>query len=83
MKPSFPAKGARVRCLFMNDPQAVPSGTLGVVTGCTDMGSWILIAVSWDNRSTLALAVPPDRFEIVSWPADERAREPGAEGTQG
>ena len=50
----------------MNDPQAVPSGTLGTVKGCTDMGSWVRIAVEWDNRSTLALAVPPDRFEIVS-----------------
>jgi hypothetical protein len=33
--------------------------------------------VTWDNRSTLALAVPPDRFEILS------AREPGTEGMQG
>jgi len=66
MKPLAPASGVRVRCLFMNDPQAVPHGTLGTVNGCSDMGSWVRIAVGWDNRSSLALAVPPDRFEIVS-----------------
>jgi hypothetical protein len=66
MKPNILAAGTRVRCLAMNDPQAVPSGTLGSVTRCTDMGSWLRVAVDWDNRSTLALAVPPDRYEIVS-----------------
>ena len=50
----------------MNDPQAVPRGTLGTVKGYSDMGSWVRIAVEWDYRSTLALAVPPDRLEIVS-----------------
>ena len=65
MKPNILAAGTRVRCLSMNDPQALPSGTLGTVIGCTDMGSWMRIAVVWDNRSTLALAVPPDRYEIV------------------
>ena len=65
MKPNIPAAGTRVRCLSMNDPQALPSGTLGTVTGCTDMGSWMRIAVNWDNGSTLALAVPPDRYEVV------------------
>ena len=49
----------------MNDPQAVPSGTLGTVTGSREMGTWVRIAVNWDNRSTLALAVPPDRFEAA------------------
>lgn len=29
------------------------------------MGTWVRIAVKWDNRSTLALAVPPDRYEVV------------------
>jgi hypothetical protein len=65
MNPSVPSPGTRIRCLSMNDPQAVPSGTLGTVTGSIDMGSWLRIAVNWDNRSTLALAVPPDRFEAT------------------
>ena len=66
MKPTVPVPGTRIRCLSMNDPQAVPSGTLGMVTSVTDMGSWVRIGVDWDNRSTLALAVPPDRYEVVS-----------------
>ena len=65
MKLTAIAAGTRVRCLAMNDPQAVPSGTLGAVTGCTDVGTWLRIAVDWDNGSTLALAVPPDRYEVV------------------
>jgi hypothetical protein len=65
MKLTVLAAGTRVRCLGMNDPQAVSAGTLGTVTRCTDMGTWVRIAVDWDNRSTLALAVPPDRYEVV------------------
>ena len=65
MKLNIPAAGTRVRCLSMNDPQALPSGTLGTVAGCTDMGTWVRIAVNWDNGSTLALAVPPDRYEVI------------------
>ena len=64
MKPSVPPPGTRIRCLAMNDPQAVPRGILGTVTGSTDMGSWMRIAVHWDNGSRLALAVPPDQFVI-------------------
>jgi len=66
MKPTVPAAGTRVRVLAMNDPQPVPRGTLGTITGSRDMGSWTRIAVKWDNGSTLALAVPPDQFEIAS-----------------
>jgi hypothetical protein len=65
MKLTALAAGTRVRCLGMNDPQAVPTGTLGTVSGCTDMGKWVRIAVNWDNQSTLALAVPPDRYEVA------------------
>jgi hypothetical protein len=49
----------------MNDPQAVPCGTVGTVASSRDMGGWMRIAVCWDNGSRLALAVPPDRFEIL------------------
>ena len=62
-KSMIPLPGTRVRCLAMNDPQAVPAGTLGTVTDITDMGAWVRIGVRWDNGSRLALAVPPDRYE--------------------
>ena len=65
MKPTAVAQGTRVRCVAMNDPQAVPAGTVGTVVGCTAMGVGLLIAVEWDNGRYLALAVPPDRYEVV------------------
>ena len=65
MKPTAIAVGMRVRVLAMNDPQAVPPGTLGTAMGSTDMGRWVRIAVRWDNGSMLALAVPPDRYEVI------------------
>jgi uncharacterized protein DUF4314 len=63
MNSIIPLPGTRVRCLAMNDPQAVPAGTLGTVTDITNMGAWVRIGVRWDNGSRLALAVPPDRYE--------------------
>ena len=65
MKQTAVAAGIRVRCVAMNDPQAVPVGTLGTVVGCTTMGVWLRISVNWDNGSYLALAVPRDRYEVV------------------
>ena len=60
------APGTRVRLLTMNDPQAPPAGTLGTVTDSVGMGSWVLIAVRWDNGSYVGLAVPPDRYEVIT-----------------
>ena len=65
MKPTAVAAGTRARCIAMNDPQAVPAGTVGTVVGCTAVGIGLLIAVEWDNGRYLALAVPPDRYEVV------------------
>jgi hypothetical protein len=66
MKLNSPAAGTRLRCLSVNGPQALPSGTIGTGAGLTDMRSWVCVAVNWDNGSTLALAVPPDLYELVS-----------------
>lgn len=66
MKPVALAVGTRVRVLAMNDPVAVPSGTLGTVVNWLDKGPWILIGVHWDDGRKLGLAVPPDRFEVMT-----------------
>ncbi len=58
--------GTRLRLLAMYGPQSVPAGTLGTVTRSVDRGSWVLIGMRWDNGSRLGLAVPPDRYEILS-----------------
>ena len=58
----FPV-GKRVKLLFMNDIQAVPSGTLGTVDYVDDIGT---IHVNWDNGSTLGLVYGEDKFEIIN-----------------
>lgn len=54
-------KGKRVRCIFMNDSQGVPSGTEGTITMVDDIGT---IHVIWDNGSTLGLVPNEDRYQI-------------------
>ena len=45
----------------MNDSQAPPSGTKGLVQGVDDAGS---ILVSWENGSRLSLLPNVDRFHV-------------------
>lgn len=54
--------GTRLKCVEMNDTQAVPTGTLGTVEFVDDMGT---IHVNWDNGSSLGLIVGEDSFEII------------------
>ncbi len=65
-KPDFIKKeypiGTRVKLGYMNDPYAVPIGTLGTVDYVDDAGQ---IGVSWDNGSTLSLIYGVDKFEVV------------------
>lgn len=50
-------KGTRVELLRMDDPQAPPVGTKGIVQGVDDAGS---IMVSWDNGSGLNVVYGED-----------------------
>ena len=54
--------GTRIRLLKMDDFQAPPYGTLGIIRNIDDMGT---IHVSWDNGSSLGLVYGVDRFETV------------------
>lgn len=54
--------GTIIRCLSMDDKQAIPSGTLGVVTHVDDMGT---IHMVWTTGSTLGLIVGEDVFEVM------------------
>lgn len=58
---NFP-KGSRVRLIFMDDPQAPKSGTLGTVRGVDDIGS---ILVDWDSGSSLNVLQGVDKIELV------------------
>ena len=58
-------EGTRVRLNHMDDPQAVPDGTEGTVTGVDDIGQ---IMVKWDNGLSLPLVLDQDDFTVLSTP---------------
>ena len=57
----YPA-GTAVELIRMDDPQAPPAGTRGVITHVDDAGN---IHVSWDNGSGLSLIPGEDEFKII------------------
>lgn len=54
--------GTRVQLIQMNDPQAPPVGTKGIVQGVDDIGS---ILVQWESGSRLSLIVGEDEFRVI------------------
>ena len=54
--------GTRVQLLEMDDPQAPPIGTRGIVMWVDDTAS---LCVEWDNGSTLNVIYGQDRVRIV------------------
>lgn len=71
---SFPSKGlvesirkkyptgSRVELVRMDDPQAPPVGTRGIVERIDDIGT---IWVRWDNGSGLGVAYGADKCRII------------------
>lgn len=62
IKKMYPA-GKRIRLIYMNDLQAVPSGTIGTVDYVDDIGT---IHMKWDNGRTLGVVYGEDKFEIIN-----------------
>lgn len=54
--------GTRVKLLHMDDPQAPPIGTYGLVSSVDDIGT---VFVHWDNGSGLGCVLTEDRIEII------------------
>ena len=61
LKKIYP-KGTEIELISMNDSQAVPKGTHGVVDHVDDMGT---IHMKWDTGSTLGLIIGEDQFRII------------------
>lgn len=61
IKEKYPV-GSRVKLNYMEDPYAVPSGTLGTIEYVDDEGQ---IEVSWDNGRTLSLIYGVDSFDFI------------------
>ena len=55
-------KGTKIRLIHMNDPQPVPSGTIGEVALIDDAGN---IHMIWQNGRSLAIIEGIDDFEII------------------
>jgi hypothetical protein len=62
IKERYP-QGTRIKLNYMNDSQAVQSGTLGTVAYVDDMGN---IHMKWDNGRSLGLVVGEDSFEVIN-----------------
>ena len=56
--------GMRVRLIKMDDFQAPPIGTEGIVKGVDDIGS---VMLSWDTGSSLSAVLDEDEIEIVAY----------------
>lgn len=54
-------KGQRIKIIKMDDEQAPPPGTFGVIQGIDGIGQ---IHVKWDNGSTLAVQPENDQYQI-------------------
>lgn len=55
-------RGTHVRLVRMDDPQAPPAGTRGVVRGVDDTGS---IMVSWESGGSLSVVYGVDQCERI------------------
>ena len=62
IKKSYPP-GTRIELDYMDDPQAPPVGTKGIVTHVDGIGT---IHVNWNNGSSLGVVPEKDKFHIIN-----------------
>lgn len=55
-------KGTKIELLEMDDVQAPPIGTVGIVQGVDDLGS---LLVRWENGSSLSVIDEVDRVKKI------------------
>lgn len=61
LKLMFPM-GTKIELIHMDDKQAPPPGTRGIVTSVDDLGT---IHISWQTGSTLGLVYGVDKFKVI------------------
>ncbi len=61
LRREYPA-GTLVELISMDDAQAPPVGTVGVVRGVDDIGN---LLVRWENGSSLNLILGEDSFRVL------------------
>jgi len=63
LRQKYPA-GTKVRLISMNDFQAPPTGTIGIVRNVDDIGT---IHINWENGSSLGVVEDDgDRIEVIA-----------------
>ncbi|TWT81240.1 hypothetical protein CA13_26910 [Planctomycetes bacterium CA13] len=63
--------GDRIRLISMtDDPDPIPIGATGTVTGLYLQSRWTQIDVEWYNGRSLMLSIPPDVVEHIESPKD-------------
>lgn len=67
LKENYPA-GSVVKLLAMDDLQAPPAGTIGIIKGVDDLGN---ILVNWETGSRLSLIYGQDKWEVIKWTASK------------
>jgi hypothetical protein len=61
-----PKVGDRIRLIHMpEDPDPIPSGSLGTVCAIYPHHRWMQVEVDWDNGRSLMLSLPDDVIEIL------------------
>ena len=61
-----PKVGDRIRLIHMpEDPDPIPTGSLGTVLAINPHPRWTQVEVDWDNGRRLMLSLPDDVVEIV------------------
>lgn len=55
-------KGTHIELIYMDDPQAPPTGTQGIVDFVDDIGQ---IHIKWENGSGLPLNTDYDTFKVI------------------
>lgn len=55
-------EGTKIDVVDMDDPQPVPSGTIGTVIGVDDAGQ---LMMRWENGSSLSLVPNVDLFKVI------------------
>jgi len=68
-----PKIGDRIRLILMaDDPDPIPTGTLGTVREIRPNHGWTQVEVDWDNGRQLMLTLPEDHVEILG-PQDNQS----------
>ena len=66
MKPQCNLKaGDRIRLLSMDDPDPIPSGTIGTVVAVYPQSDWTQVDVDWESGRSLMLSIPLDQVQRI------------------